>query len=112
VTVNYGNYYVESVPGDNSRADAVNLLLASLDGNDLFPETIVDRQPEGCLIPILGSMTAMFMILLMSVHPDDREHIVGHFREHATGDGPIPRQGLVRKAARAQARAGRQPVMA
>jgi hypothetical protein len=109
--VNYGDYYVESVPGDSPRADAVNLLLASLDGNDLFPETIVDRQPEGCLIPILGSMTAMFMLLLMSVHPDDREHILGHFREQATGDGPI---GVppVRKAARAQARAARVPVPA
>jgi len=100
--------YVRSVPGDNSRADAVNLLLASINGQDEAAETIVDRQREGCLVPVLGSMTAILILLFLSNDNDDREHFLQHFADAALADGPIPR---VPESARApRAREARVPV--
>ena len=100
--------YVRSVPGGNSRADAVNLLLASINGQDEIAETIVDRQPEGCLVPVLGSMTAILILLFLSNNKDDREHFLRHFADAALSDGPMP---PVAESARApRARAARVPV--
>jgi hypothetical protein len=58
----------------------LNLLLAAKRDHYQIASTIVDRQPKGCLIPLLGSMTAKFLLLLAPLHRDDGAHIFGHFR--------------------------------
>jgi hypothetical protein len=72
--------YVSSPPGDCPAADAVNLVIASLSGNDLMAEAIVNHQPADCHVPILGTVCAMLVMLLRDCMPAAlTEHYLEHF---------------------------------
>ena len=83
--------YLRSVPGDDSGADAVNLVLAAMNGHDLIAETIVRRQPDGCLIPLLGTVTAMLVTMTRGMDPRAVEHYLKHLAE-ASGKPPAARR--------------------
>ncbi len=83
--------YVRAVPGDNARADAVNLILAAVNGQDRMAELIVNRQPNGDLENLLGTVTALAVIVLGGIEPGMRDHVLTHFASIAAREcAPAP----------------------
>jgi hypothetical protein len=69
-----------SVPGENADADAFNLLSAVMHNDWFAAQVISEHQPHGHE-KMLATMTAWLSIVLLGLDPDDREHILAHFRD-------------------------------
>jgi hypothetical protein len=74
-------YETMTVPGENADVDAFNLLNAVLRNNWLAASAV---SQHGDYEQMLATMTAWLSIVLLGLAPEDRDHILGHFRSIIT----------------------------
>jgi hypothetical protein len=77
--------YAKARPGEHIASDAVNLVIASTQGDWRTVNVISDEHPEDDArnADLVAELVAFTMALMRGMHPDDRAHILEHARGEA-----------------------------